>query len=299
MSLLLTCKRLRFSGTLGLALSLMASTSEACLFPWCWGWGGHSHQSFSCCGLFGHGGYTAAYAPSYNYAPSYQYAPSCDPCGTGCGSCGSCGTCGTGGYSLNNAWSGTCPSGDCGIPSSGGQDSFSSPYSGEPVTPPSSPTPSRATPPQTYREEAPDDGFRPPQPIEGTNDGGLFPPMDGASGSASPSEIAPAGGEAPDSQIERSDGFQFDTFKIPARDRADEDADADEADPPDERAGEESRVIEPLQIDAVAFVATTPQRQRAHYRAIFRTPSVARTHVPSQSNWEPIPDIPSLANAGK
>lgn len=324
------CYRLGLVGTVALLLGPLASASQACLIPWTAGYGYSSYYAptagygytanyggyggggccltnlFGCCGLFGHGGYSAAYAPTYQYAPSYC-APACDPCGGSCGTygnCGACGTCGTTGYSLGGTWSGSCPSGDCGIPSTSTPSTSPSPYSGQPVTPPSSSPPSSA-PPQTYREDGSDDGFRQPQPIPGTGGGGggLFPPEDGAgstSSGASGSDVAPAGGRTPDSDIERNDGgFQLDAFKIPARDRADEAADDDEADDAQEEdAAEESGVIEPLDIDAVA-TSVTPQRRRAHYRAIFRTPSVARSTVPSQSGWEAIGDVPSLANVDK
>ena len=336
MNLPLTRCRRGLVGLLALVLSLAASPVQANLIPWTAGYGyssyyapsagyGYSHTAhygghgggccllnlFNCCGLFGHSTYSAGYAPSYQFAPACC-PPACDPCG-GCGSCGTsgscgtcgtygssgaCGSCGTGGYSASG-WGSTCPSGDCGVPAVSSPTPSPSPYSGEPVTPPSSSTPSRTVPPQTYREDGQDDGFRQPQPIPGTNEGGLFPPTDGASEGGSSSGVSPAGGTTPDPQIERNDGIQFDSFKIPARDRAEDANDADDDDnAADEAAGEESGVIEPLQIDAVAASSVVPQRQRAHYRAIFHAPSVARTQVPGPSGWEAL-NAPSLADAAR
>jgi hypothetical protein len=338
MNLSAPCNRLGLVGTLALLLGPLGSPTQAHLIPWTAGYGyssyyaptagyGYGYTSnygyapnygytanygghrgggccllnlFGCCGLFGHGQYSAAYAPSYSYAPSHC-APACDPCGGSCGTYGNCGACGTSGYSLGGTWSGSgCPSGDCGIPGASTPSASPSPYSGEPVNPPSSTSPSRSTPPQTYREDG-DDGFRRPQPIPGTGGsgggGGLFLPEDDPSSSnspeAAPSGVAPAGGATPDSQIERNDGgFELDSFKIPARDRADDDANDDEAN------DDESRVIVPLQIDAVA-TSVAPQRRRAHYRAIYRTPSVTRTRIPGPSGWEAIGDVPSLANVAR
>jgi len=307
MNLPATRHRLGLVGILALLLGPLSSPSQACLIPWTAGYGHSScclSNLFGCCGLFGGSGYSAAYAPTYQYAPSYG-APWCDPCGGSCGAygnCGACGTCGTSGYSLGGAWSGTCPSGDCGIPSTSTPSTSPSPYSGQPVTPPSSSSPSSA-PPQTYREEDSDDGFRQPQPIPGTGSeggGGLLLPEDGASGSnsreAAPAGVAPAAGEAPDRQTEPG-GFQFDSYKIPARDQQEGESDIDGREETDDD-DEESRVIPPLEIDAVA-TSVTPLRRRASYRAKFHTPAVARTQVPVHSGWEAIHDVPRLADAAK
>src|SRR5690606_31630674 len=160
-------------------------------------------------------------------------------------------------------------------------------------------TPSRTVPPQAYREDGQEDGFSQPQSSPGTNEAGMFPPTDAAYVGCSYSIASLAGGTARAPQIERNDGIQFDSFKIPARDRAEDANDADDDDnAADEAAGEESGVIEPLQIDAVAASSVVPQRQRAHYRAIFHAPSVARTQVPGPCGWEAL-NAPSLADAAR
>lgn len=265
------------------------------------GYGGGGGCGFGClswlfhgCGLFGGGqpAYSAGYSPGCCYAPT---------CGTGC--CGV--SSGYAGVCSNGCGSGDCVSGDCGISSS----PSAVPYSGQPVpddrsSRPAQPsTPSNA-PNRTYREEPantpPGGNFQPPQvlPGQGQTPGigqptqptqpvqppqqpggfgsGVLPPQD------NPPPVTP-----PDSDIERGDGFQF-NYKIPAREPAAEPATAEPS--PDDDTLNDSDTLKALQIESRIAFRASPERRRAAYRAVFRTPSIARARVtaPADAGWMPI-----------
>ena len=86
--------------------------------------------------------------------------------------------------------------------------------------------------------------------------------------------------------VERS-GIQFESNKVPA--------DAEPAPAEDDRAGEDG-AAQPLKIDAHLVYRVQPERSRAHYRAIFRAPQVARSEVPAGTDWTPIKTDTQLAS---
>lgn len=231
---------------------------------------------FHGCGLFGH--HRPAYA---GYAPGY-----CAPaCGTGCDPCGVSssyslgGVCCPTGCATGNCGIGNCSSGDCGI--------ATVPYSGEPASSGSG-SGSPSTPNRTYREDE-GDGFQPPRSIQGTGGQEDFssPPDTGpGSGLITPPDDEPA---TPDSEIERGDdGFQF-NYKIPAKDRTEETRESEQRD-------DESRAAEPLDIDSRVAFRLQPDRSRAHYRVVFRTPAVRRARVTPGSEWQPVEAETRLAD---
>lgn len=289
--------------TLALILGPLASASQACwLFPW-GGYstyygptGGYTYTAgFGLGGLFGYSSYYGGYAPNY-YAPSYAASGYATP--------GSASTYGGLAYAPSGGCcDNACPSGDCGIVTNPGQSNSPTPYIGEPVgessPTPAEPSPTESTPgessPSTYDrapQTHPEEPFVQPRPIPGTGEqgepggGGILPPEDDSTTgdwSDVPSSVTPAGGTEP--EIERDGGFDFDTYRRPLPDeQSPDDGEERDVDPEDD-----SHVIEPLNVETQVAFRPLPQRRRAQYRAIFRTPRVARAHVPDQSGWEGLP----------
>jgi hypothetical protein len=301
---------LRLSALAVLLTGAGAAESEAC----CWFGGGWSAfrpitwgSAYRRPWTSFYGGYGGGYWGGSSGCCSPCATGCCSPCGTGgCSPCGTggCSTCGTTSYYGGDAC-GACA----------GDSTYSSGYS-----PGTEPQPDPAG--STGTEEAPPSGpatddFRGDEygterdirnrssiPETPPSDRSSIPANPPASRSSIPMNPPENRSSIPMNQpAETSDPFPGQDTSAPAADDAPmwrtpapQEPAAEEEAPPSPPTGSEVLRIPPLDLEQPIASTYHVQRQRVAARAVYKTPSVARTVVGPNDGWTPVSDSSRIAS---